>query len=121
MIKIYTTLDCIKLNKFETMLLAVIKGVLYDYHHSISGHYLHNVDKDVKSITISPVKEISGLTKFKITNTAIGVFEDVKRIVEPFSFGMQMQGGFNKEDNTTTFIIQRFEIKRSTMNFYERV
>lgn len=114
--KIFTTFDCIKLNEFEKIILLVIKGLLYDANHASEGHYLHKDSN--KIITVKPTDNNSkDLTTFHITNSYPGLFKDLKKIIEPFSFGMKVQGG-NKEDGSTSIILQKFKIKRETLNYY---
>jgi hypothetical protein len=118
--KIYTTIDCIKLTAFDKMLLAVIKGVLYDFRHSLTEPYCN--EDVIYSIIIKypDGDKKSKLTLFKVAgNTPPGLFEEVKNIIKPFTFGFQLQGGYSKEDNSTAIILQRFELERKTLNYYE--
>ena len=116
--KIYVTLDCIKLTDFEKLLLVVIKGVLYDFYRNLPEQYQNERKEYI--ITVKPCDIGGGLTAFKIEgNTPAGLFDEVKRLITPFSCGFQMQGGFYKEDKSTSIILQRFEMKRKTLNYFE--
>jgi len=115
--KIYTTIDCIKLTDFEKILLVIIKGVLYDFYHSRPSAYC---DKpETYNITIKRCDVVSNyLTTFKIEgNTPVGLFDEVSRLITPFTFGFKPQGGYNNEDKSTSVILQRFELKRETLNY----
>jgi hypothetical protein len=119
-IKIYTTIDCVKMTPFEKVVLAVIKGVLYEFKHDQPEPYSDELS--MYHITIKPTTENprDSLTSFKITNehqTPSGLFDEVKRLIEPLCFGFKVQGGFNK-DWSTSIIIQRFEIDRQTISYY---
>jgi len=115
--RIFTTLDCIKLTDFEKLLLVLIKGAIYDFDHSINGTKFY-VDTD-KVITVKPTDGSQGkLTTFKIENSAPGLFDEVKTIIKPFIGNFNVQGGFTDEKMTTTIILQRFEVVREHLTYY---
>lgn len=121
MIKIYTTLDCVgELTKFEKMLLVIIKGALYDFYHSRSEPYAGQ--PATYHIIVSPsYGNEKAMTTFLVdadTTTPKGLFDEVKRLITPFSCGFQLQGGFREHDNKTSMILQRFEMKRETLNYF---
>lgn len=116
---INSTLDCIKLTDFEKMLLVIIKGALYDFYHSRDEKYRKGASYH---ITVKSTDNSKVLTSFKIegfgNNTPKGLFNEVKKIITPFTCGFQIQGGYN-EDESTTIILQRFEMKRETLNYFK--
>ena len=119
--KIYVELDCIKLNNFEQLILSTIKGVLYDYNH-------HKTDTDKfyytteYKIIVKPVNDRVEMTSFvviplngSIPSTPVGLFNDIKKLIEPVSFGFLMHGGF-QTDGSTNFLIQRFSVSYETFH-----
>jgi hypothetical protein len=113
--KIYTTYDCVKPTDFEKIILACIKGVLYDFKHSMPEPYCN--EERVYSITVSTD---GALTFFRVEGkTPRGLFDEIKRLLTPFTFGYTIQGGFDDMTERTSIILQRFELERETIICYK--
>ena len=100
---------------------------MYDFKHSIErhtdklGNEIYKDAYNIVEIVVKPMTEDKSvdMTVFKIKNSAPGLFDEVKSTLKPFSFGFIMQGGFKDEHKMTTIIMQRFELQRKTLNYFE--
>jgi hypothetical protein len=121
--KIYATLDCIIPSPFERLIMATIKGVLYDYMHSRPEKRPEDVFEWTTEYHLTVKKSDNNMICFLLQplngsspTTPVGLFEDVKKLIEPVAMGFTMHGGFYPADGSTSFVIQRFEIKYQTFH-----
>ena len=101
--KVYVTLDCVKLNQFEKLVLTCLRGVLCEH-----DHLLPTTDKEIW------VSKADKQVFFKVKSGWIGLFEDLKYTVSPFSHDVPMFG--KMVDGDLVIYFQRFELERQKVN-----
>lgn len=126
--KIYTTLDNIKLTDIENIVLATIRGTLHEYDTiRFAGEQPIEYEVTVNPTDHNPT---SNLTTFRVKciggdvkKTPRGLFNRVREILKPILFTYTLQGGYHDagydDDGDTVFILQRFKIQSGHINYYQ--
>lgn len=113
--KIYVTLDCIKLTNAENTFLSLIKGIMYDFYHAVNGNPLYPNAYDKVLIE---VKETDGMCRILVKNSSPGLFREFKKLATPFMFGLGINGGFDDESRETLIVMNRFTMAKDGGNYF---
>ena len=107
--RINVTINCIKLTNVEQMMLTLIKGIMYDFHHAIQGHHLYK-DSAYKNVLIE-VMEGDGKCVFLVSDSAPGLISEFRKLITPlFGAACKISGGFGERSRMTTIIVDRIKL-----------